>query len=67
MAQGFSRGYGRNANYLENASMNDIKAKELKNDCRRLFGNTDGIEDRIANLIIYLIILFILFVIYSNS
>jgi len=47
--------------------MNDIKAKELKNDCRRLFGNTDGIEDRIANLIIYLIILFILFVIYSNS
>ena len=47
--------------------MPDIKTEELKNDLKRLFKVTGNIEDKLANLIINLIILFILFVIYSNS
>ena len=46
--------------------MPDIKTEELKNDFKRLFKVTGNIEDKLANLIINLIILFILFVIYSN-
>ena len=47
--------------------MIDIRKEELKNDFKRLFNNTESIMDRLANLIIYLIILFILFVIYAKN
>ncbi len=46
--------------------MIDIRKEELKNDFKKLFNSTNNIEDKLANMIIYLIILFILFVIYSN-
>ena len=45
--------------------MIDIRKEELKNDFKKLFNSTNNIEDKLANMIIYLIILFILFVIYS--
>ena len=45
--------------------MIDIRKEELKNDFKRLFNNTESIMDKLANMIIYLILLFIIFAIYS--